>query len=609
MGTEKEKVHEALLNSIRINRISPINFHEFIGELIRSDEQLAIKYHNFHEWNSSGADGYLEIDGSGNEWVPSMKSTWEITISSNSDRRKFIEDFEKNSDSSDDFEKQAFVFVCCAKIGNDTREEWKKEARALCDCVEKEIRILDINNLVSWLLSPPAHSVRRRWLRIWDDRVSESSEFINCILSKIPDFDSKWLLNFRENESNKLSNYLKNKSEDDFNVFCKSDEEGVLFISSVLDSIDGNKKVVLFDHLDDIRKDFHLNTYTSGDVLFIIKNYSDDSFLSKLIRDGYHVLFLQKKDEVFADNNSIRLGSIGVKQMKKILEETDFEFFADDAGGCWSSLLMSLTSKTRPGLSNLLIAAFLIGGGEKSSKYHDNNFIKEVTDVNAMDFERELEKFYKDHPNLLDIHNKENIKTYPLEQIGQLISDHNENYGMIDISLLWQVKNKEKMLADLFEKKSVSGTLIGSFYKSAVDVILNKDNLYSDTLIKNVVNSLVLISKNNFLGVNTFGRTAKAIDSITENAFKSKWSIRRCNAHNLIEINPKHTRDLLFRDINSNNDSIKLNIDDVGQAINTLISIDKEFGTRTFNFLFDFAMNSKSDDYFREAAIHTLASI
>ena len=270
---------------------------------------------------------------------------------------------------------------------------------------------------------------------------------------------------------------------------------------------------------------------------------------------------------------------------------------------------MSLTSKTRPGLSNLLIAAFLIGGGEKSSKYHDNNFIKEVTDVNAMDFERELEKFYKDHPNLLDIHNKENIKTYPLEQIGQLISDHNENYGMIDISLLWQVKNKEKMLADLFEKKSVSGTLIGSFYKSAVDVILNKDNLYSDTLIKNVVNSLVLISKNNFLGVNTFGRTAKAIDSITENAFKSKWSIRRCNAHNLIEINPKHTRDLLFRDINSNNDSIKLNIDDVGQAINTLISIDKEFGTRTFNFLFDFAMNSKSDDYFREAAIHTLASI
>ena len=607
METETEKVYKALFTSIKSTEISPVNFHRFIKELIRSDGQLAIKDQNFHKWNASGTDGHLEIEGSGNEWVPSMKSTWEITTSLDINRRKFIKDFEKNIDSSDDFKKTTFVFVCCAEIDNDTREKWKKEARSLCGCAEKEIRILDIYNLVDWLLSTPARSVKRRWLDIWDDKVLKFSEFTNFILGKIPDFDSKWLLNFRENESDKLSNYLKNKSKDGFSVFCKSYEEGALFISSVLDSIDGNKKAFLSDNLDDIKNDLHLNTY--GDVLFVIKNYSDDGFLSKLINDGHHVLFLQKSNKGYDDDNSIVLNSVGVERMKRILKETNFEPFANGACGCWSALLVSLTSKICPDLSNLLIAAFLIGGGETSAKYHDNNFIEEVTDVNPKEFARELRKFHKKHPAFLDIYNKENIKKYPLEQLQQMISDYNENDKITDTLSLWRVKNKEKMLADLFKKGLVSGELIGLFYESAVDVILNENNSYSDILIENVVNSLVLISKNNFLGANTFGRTAKAINSIMKNASKSKWSIRRCDAHTLIEINPEHTRELLFSDINSNNDFVKLNIDDVKQAINTLISIDINFGTRTFHFLFDFVMNSKSDDYFRETAIHTLASI
>ncbi len=277
-----------------------------IKDLIRATvpEIRSLRFPSEDAISMPGFDGFLVLNGEGNEYVPEGSSVWEMGTGKNP-KSKANNDYEKRTESTSRNKKDiTFVFVTPRRWGK--HKVWVEEKKS--ENIWKDVRVIDAVNLEDWLeLAPSVALGFASDLGIvppagvfllqdeWKDIRNRSKPPISEALATVG----------RAKQEEELINRLTS-SPQPIIVQGDSPQEAVAFsISSLLRVKDEELKKKLLSRTLVLSDETTARRLTGSKPLIILLK-DDDASSAALATDGHHVI-IPKGTDAQKPCNAIKL--------------------------------------------------------------------------------------------------------------------------------------------------------------------------------------------------------------------------------------------------------------------------------------------------------------
>lgn len=353
-----------------------------------------------------GFDGVV-LCSSGNAWVPSGRSVWELSVDKDV-KGKADGDFEKRTAETSKEEQERNFYVCLTSRRFNKKREWAQEKSGDKNSFWLGVRAFDADDLEQWVESSPAGltawfgrqiGVRPHGVDDVIQRWSAISKIESCELHP------SVFLAGREKSVERIRQWLV-ADPSRLAIECRSPVEVVDFFCATVAAMDENERIAIESravviHTSDAWSTLRDTTVPAVLVVDPSVPLANEEIV-RAVSNGHHVL-VAAEPSIFAGQRGSELERAREFELAKALEESGYapvraEQFARSAGGSLAILKHRLAppdSKPLPtwvsDVSREVIAACLLLGGWENNE-SDQLAFGAIADRNYAECEAELQR-------------------------------------------------------------------------------------------------------------------------------------------------------------------------------------------------------------------------
>lgn len=510
-------------------------------------------------------DGTLDAV-SGNSWVPTGYSVWELSTSKNIEK-KANEDIGKRTDETNNEKRSSTTFLFVTPRRWPGKQKWIEQAKS-SNVGWKDIRAYDAFDLEQWLETDQATTV---WFH--ETQLGNSVDGIQSLSraweewsqATKPEFPLALMCASRDDVIEKLYKFLGKPAEHTMTVVGNTREEAVAFIAAALKK-DERLREIMIDGLiiHDEKAAARISSETKKTAKLLVMASSEIARQMPILPGHSHVLIAEARGNIqigAGESNTIFLHRILPQDFNELVEKHGFVDAHSDARQLARKIGHSLSVLRRkfakndalknppwakPEIAKNLFPLALIGGWNENYK-GDKDVIKHL----AQDYE----KFSNTAQSLMD------AEEAPLEKVGAIfkLRSRLDTFALLGQRLT--ANNMDKFFAT---SKTILSLADPSFTLPLEDRwaanIYNKERQHSSFLRNGITDTLILfaISDDGVLPpeLHAKNRVDNLVRDLLQHADKERWYALRDILPSLAEASPEVFLEVLENDLRQTERSV-----------------------------------------------------
>ena len=510
-------------------------------------------------------DGTLDAV-SGNSWVPTGYSVWELSTSKNIEK-KANEDIGKRTDETNNEKRSSTTFLFVTPRRWPGKQKWIEQAKSN-NVGWKDIRAYDAFDLEQWLETDQATTV---WFH--ETQLGNSVDGIQSLSraweewsqATKPEFPLALMCASRDDVIEKLYKFLGKPAEHTMTVVGNTREEAVAFIAAALKK-DERLREIMIDGLiiHDEKAAARISSETKKTAKLLVMASSEIARQMPILPGHSHVLIAEARGNIqigAGESNTIFLHRILLQDFNELVEKHGFVDAHSDARQLARKIGHSLSALRRkfakndalknppwakPEIAKNLFPLALIGGWNENYKGD-----KDVIEHLAQDYE----KFSNTAQSLMD------AEEAPLEKVGAIFKLRSRLDTFAVLGQRLTADNMDKFFAT---SKTILSLADPSFTLPPEDRwaanIYNKERQHSSFLRNGITDTLILfaISEDGVLppGLHAKNRVDNLVRDLLQHADKERWYALRDILPSLAEASPDVFLEALEIDLRQTEPSI-----------------------------------------------------
>lgn len=291
---------------------------KIIRKLIRSTTKgiSKIEFRSEEGIQVPGFDGIVEVT-TGNEFVADGKSVWEISTQSSVTTKANL-DYEKRKGNPLGETPSDVTYMCVTSRRWSGKEKWVQEKKM--DNFWKDVRAIDVDNLIDWLETSPADHI---WISIILGKYSENAVDLGRYWNELshatdPNLTPNLLLAGRESILLEFTEKIAQQST--IAIKTNTQQESIALIAALIQKTSEDDTLNKLSQTIIVRDKITWNRLVySRNPLILVPTFDDLVAVSSAIQNG-HIVILPKGKNDASIENEINVPELSVQKTSDILK-------------------------------------------------------------------------------------------------------------------------------------------------------------------------------------------------------------------------------------------------------------------------------------------------